>query len=73
MKHLILAAAAAFAMAGAVSAQDAAIGTWQTEVDDGAFAHTHNRVLVARLSVASLRARLMPMVNINRKTWVGNW
>ena len=39
MKHLILAAAAAFAMAGAVSAQDAAIGTWQTEDDDGAFAH----------------------------------
>ena len=39
MKQLILAAAAAFAMAGAVSAKDAAIGTWQTEVDDGAFAY----------------------------------
>ncbi len=39
MKHLILAAAAAFGLAGAASAQDAAIGTWQTEVDDGAFAY----------------------------------
>lgn len=39
MKHLILAAAAAFALAGGASAQDAAIGTWQTEVDDGAFAY----------------------------------
>jgi len=39
MKQLILAAAAAFALAGAASAQDAAIGTWQTEVDDGAFAY----------------------------------
>ncbi len=39
MKHLILAAVAAFAVAGPASAQDAAIGTWQTEVDDGAFAY----------------------------------
>ena len=39
MKHLILAAAAAFALASAASAQDAALGTWQTEVDDGAFAY----------------------------------
>jgi uncharacterized protein (DUF2147 family) len=39
MKHLILAAAAAFGLAGGASAQDAAIGTWQTEVDDGAFAY----------------------------------
>lgn len=39
MKQLILAAAAAFGLAGAASAQDAAIGTWQTEVDDGAFAY----------------------------------
>ncbi|WP_019954087.1 DUF2147 domain-containing protein [Yoonia vestfoldensis] len=39
MKHLILAAVAAFALAGAASAQDAALGTWQTEVDDGAFAY----------------------------------
>lgn len=39
MKQLILAAAAAFGLAGAASAQDAAIGAWQTEVDDGAFAY----------------------------------
>lgn len=39
MKQLILAAAAAFGLAGAASAQDVAIGTWQTEVDDGAFAY----------------------------------
>ncbi|WP_322892889.1 MULTISPECIES: DUF2147 domain-containing protein [unclassified Yoonia] len=39
MRHLILAAAAAFAMAGAAAAQDAAIGTWQTEVDEGSFAY----------------------------------
>lgn len=38
MKTLITAIAAAL-MATAASAQDAAIGTWQTEVDDGAFAY----------------------------------
>ena len=39
MRHPILAAAAAVAMTGAAMAQDAALGTWQTEVDDGAFAY----------------------------------
>ena len=39
MRHLILAAVAAVAMAGTAMAQDAALGTWQTEVDDGAFAY----------------------------------
>lgn len=39
MKHLVFTALAVLALAGAATAQDAAIGTWQTEVDDGAFAH----------------------------------
>ncbi|MEL6531859.1 MAG: DUF2147 domain-containing protein [Pseudomonadota bacterium] len=38
MKRLVLAAALC-AMAGTASAQDAALGTWQTEVDDGNYAH----------------------------------
>jgi uncharacterized protein (DUF2147 family) len=41
MRHLILAAVSAFALAGAAAAQDAAIGIWQTEVDDGAFAYVN--------------------------------
>ncbi|MBS1303847.1 DUF2147 domain-containing protein [Loktanella sp. SALINAS62] len=35
----IFAAIAATVIATAAHAQDAAVGTWQTEVDDGAFAH----------------------------------
>ncbi|WP_386682904.1 DUF2147 domain-containing protein [Loktanella sp. R86503] len=38
MKHLIAAVLAA-TFATAASAQDAAVGVWQTEVDDGAFAY----------------------------------
>ena len=38
MKKIIMAAAAVFAFATAASAQDA-VGVWQTEVDDGAYAH----------------------------------
>ena len=38
MKRLIAAVLAA-ACATSVAAQDAALGTWQTEVDDGAFAY----------------------------------
>ena len=37
--HRLIAAAAALMIATAATAQDAALGTWQTEVDDGAFAH----------------------------------
>lgn len=37
-KTLILAAAALFAFATTATAQDA-LGVWQTEVDDGAYAH----------------------------------
>ena len=39
MKKLILAIVAVFGMATAAAAQDAAVGIWQTEVDDGSFAH----------------------------------
>lgn len=39
MKKLVLALVAMFGMAAAASAQDAAVGIWQTEPDDGAFAH----------------------------------
>lgn len=39
MKHLALAVVAAAALATAASAQDAALGIWQTEVDDGAYAY----------------------------------
>lgn len=35
----LIAAIAAATFATAASAQDAAVGTWQTEVDDGAFAY----------------------------------
>ncbi|KJZ19804.1 DUF2147 domain-containing protein [Loktanella sp. S4079] len=38
MKNRILAIAAALTIAGAAQAQDA-VGVWQTEVDDGAYAH----------------------------------
>ncbi len=38
MKHLIAAMLAA-AFATATAAQDAAVGMWQTEVDDGSFAY----------------------------------
>lgn len=38
MRTLIMAAMCA-ALAGSAAAQDAALGVWQTEVDDGAFAH----------------------------------
>lgn len=39
MKRLVLAIIAVFGFATAASAQDAAIGIWQTEPDDGFFAH----------------------------------
>lgn len=39
MKTLALAVAAVIGFAGAAAAQDAAVGIWQTEVDDGSFAH----------------------------------
>ena len=39
MKIRIIATLAALAFGGAAQAQDAAVGTWQTEVDDGAFAY----------------------------------
>ncbi|WP_394178067.1 DUF2147 domain-containing protein [Yoonia maritima] len=39
MKTRIIAIAAALAFGGAAQAQDAAVGVWQTEVDDGAYAH----------------------------------
>jgi len=39
MKKHILALIATLGMAGTASAQDAAIGIWQTEVDDGASAY----------------------------------
>ena len=39
MKRFLILAAALFAFATAASAQDAALGVWQTEVDDGAYAH----------------------------------
>ncbi|WP_299548209.1 DUF2147 domain-containing protein [uncultured Tateyamaria sp.] len=38
MKHLIAAACVAIASAGAAMA-DPVLGTWKTEVDDGAYAH----------------------------------
>lgn len=38
MKKLLILAASLFAFATAASAQDA-VGIWQTEVDDGAYAH----------------------------------
>ena len=39
MKKFLMIMASLFAFATAASAQDAAIGVWQTEVDDGAYAH----------------------------------
>lgn len=39
MKTWIIAGMMAFGFAGAAAAQDAALGVWQTEVDDGAYAH----------------------------------
>lgn len=39
MKKLVMAVAAVVGLAGAAAAQDAAVGIWQTEVDDGNFAH----------------------------------
>lgn len=39
MKKLILVIVAAFGFASTASAQDAAVGIWQTEPDDGSFAH----------------------------------
>jgi len=39
MKKIVLALAATIGMATGAAAQDAAVGIWQTEVDDGSFAH----------------------------------
>ena len=39
MKARIIAVATALAFGGAAHAQEAAVGVWQTEVDDGAYAH----------------------------------
>lgn len=39
MKKFLMIAASLFAFATGASAQEAAIGVWQTEVDDGAYAH----------------------------------
>jgi uncharacterized protein (DUF2147 family) len=39
MKKFLMIVASLFAFSTAVSAQDAALGVWQTEVDDGAYAH----------------------------------
>ena len=39
MKTWIIAGIMACGFAGAAAAQDAALGVWQTEVDDGAYAH----------------------------------
>ena len=39
MKKFLMIAASLLAFATTASAQDAALGVWQTEVDDGAYAH----------------------------------
>ncbi len=39
MKKFLILAASLVAFATTASAQDAALGVWQTEVDDGAYAH----------------------------------
>ncbi|SFD45481.1 Uncharacterized conserved protein, DUF2147 family [Sulfitobacter brevis] len=39
MKKFLTAAVLGFGMAGAAMAADPAVGTWQTQVDDGAYAH----------------------------------
>jgi uncharacterized protein (DUF2147 family) len=39
MKKLLMIVASLFAFSTAAAAQEAAVGIWQTEVDDGAYAH----------------------------------
>ena len=39
MTRLMMVVASLFSLATAASAQDAALGVWQTEVEDGAYAH----------------------------------
>lgn len=39
MRHIFYALLAAGALASGAMAQDAAVGVWQTQVDDGAYAH----------------------------------
>ena len=39
MKKVLLAIVAVFGFVTSAAAQDAAVGIWQTEPDDGAFAH----------------------------------
>lgn len=39
MRNLLIAAVAALGLAGAAQAADPAEGTWQTQVDDGAYAY----------------------------------
>ena len=39
MKKWVIALAAVIGLAGAAQAQDAAVGIWQTEPDEGSFAH----------------------------------
>ena len=39
MKRLMTAALLALGLAGTAQAADPAVGTWQTQVDDGAYAH----------------------------------
>jgi len=39
MKRLLILAVSLFAFATATAAQEAALGVWQTEVDDGAYAY----------------------------------
>ena len=39
MKKLLMIVASLFAFSTAAMAQEAAVGVWQTEVDDGAYAH----------------------------------
>ncbi|QFT59314.1 hypothetical protein FIU94_10805 [Sulfitobacter sp. THAF37] len=39
MTKLMMASLLAFGLAGAAQAADPAVGTWQTQVDDGAYAH----------------------------------
>lgn len=41
MKHLVTAALLALGLAGTAQAADPAVGTWQTQVDDGAYAHVN--------------------------------
>lgn len=39
MKNFLMIVASLFAFSTAATAQEAALGVWQTEVDDGAYAH----------------------------------